>query len=48
MPKLLIRFGDALPVKPTLGYMYRAEKMAVALMPGAISKAIDEALKTDK
>lgn len=48
MPKLLIRFGDALPVKPTLGYMDRAEKMAVALMPGAISKAIDEALKTAK
>ena len=46
MPKLLIRFGDALPVKPTLGYMDRAEKMAAALMPGAISKAIDEALKT--
>ena len=48
MPKLLIRFGDALPVKPTLGYMDRAEKMAAALMPGAISKAIDEALKTAK
>lgn len=48
MPKLLIRFGDALPVKPTLGYMDRAEKMAAAQMPGAISKAIDEALKTAK
>lgn len=48
MPKLLIRFGDALPVKPTLGYMDRAEKMAAALMPGAISKAIDEALRTAK
>lgn len=48
MPKLLIRFGDALPVKSTLGYMDRAEKMAAALMPGAISKAIDEALKTAK
>jgi len=48
MPKLLIRFGDALPVKPTLGYMDRAEKMAVALMQGAISKAIDEALKSAK
>ena len=48
MPKLLIRFGDALPVKPTLGYMDRAEKMAAALMPGALSKAIDEALKTAK
>lgn len=48
MPKLLIRFGDALPVKPTLGYMDRAEKMAANLMPGAISKAISEALKTAK
>lgn len=48
MPKLLIRFGDALPVKPTLGYMDRAEKMATALMPDAISKAIDDALKTAK
>ena len=48
MPKPLIRFGDALPVKPTLGYMDRAEKMAAALMPGAISKAIDEAFKTAK
>lgn len=48
MPKLLIRFGDALPVKPTLGYMERAEKMAAGLMPGALSKAINEALKTAK
>jgi hypothetical protein len=46
MPKLLIRFGDALPVKPTLGYMDRAEKMAAGLMPGALSKAIGEALRT--
>ncbi len=46
MPKLLIRFGDALPVKPTLGYMDRAEKMAAGLIPGALSKAIDEALRT--
>ena len=48
MPKLLIRFGDALPAKPTLGYMDRAEKMAAGLMPGALSKAIGEALKTAK
>lgn len=47
-PKLLIRFGDALPVKPTLGYMGRAEKMAAALMPGALSTAIYIALKTVK
>lgn len=47
-PKLLIRFGDALPVKPTLGYMDRAEKMATALMPAALSAAIDQALKSAK
>lgn len=47
-PKLLIRFGDALPVKPTLGYMDRAEKMATALMPAALSKAIAEAMRTAK
>src|SRR5476649_1919654 len=48
MPKLLIRFGDALPVKPTLGYMDRAEMMATALMPVALSAAIDQALKSAK
>jgi len=48
MPKLLIRFGDALPVKPTLGYMDRAEKMAAVLMPAALSNAIDQALRTAK
>jgi len=47
-PKLLIRFGDALPVKPTLGYMDRAEMMATALMPVALSAAIDQALKSAK
>ena len=47
-PKLLIQFGDALPVKPTLGYFDRAEKMAVALMPAALSNAIVQALKTAK
>lgn len=45
-PKLLIRFGDALPVSPVLGYFDRADKMATALMPGALSKAISEALST--
>jgi hypothetical protein len=45
-PKLLIRFGDALPVTPVLGYMDRAEKMAAALMPAALSKAINEALNS--
>lgn len=47
-PKLLIRFGDALPVSPVLGYMDRANKMAEALLPGALSQAIAEALRTAK
>lgn len=45
-PKLLIRFGDALPVTPTLGYMDRANTMAQALMPAALSRAINEAIST--
>jgi len=47
-PKLLIQFGNALPVKPVLGYIDRAEKMARALMPAALSTAISQALKTAK
>ncbi|WP_256852793.1 hypothetical protein [Pantoea sp. Fr+CA_20] len=47
-PKLLIQFGNALPVKPVLGYMERAEKMAGALMPAALSAAISLALRTAK
>ncbi|MBS9442484.1 hypothetical protein [Photorhabdus heterorhabditis] len=47
-PKLLIRFGDALPVAPILGYQERAMKMADALMPQAMSQALDEAIKTAK
>ncbi|MCC8466671.1 hypothetical protein [Photorhabdus bodei] len=47
-PKLLIRFGDALPVTPILGYQERARKMADALMPQAMSQALDEAIKTAK
>ncbi|WP_445494036.1 hypothetical protein [Photorhabdus sp. SF281] len=47
-PKLLIRFGDALPVAPVLGYQERAMKMADALMPQAMSQALDEAIKTAK
>jgi len=43
-PKLLIRFGDALPVSPVLGYMDRAEAMATNLMPGEMSQAINAAL----
>jgi hypothetical protein len=45
-PKLLIRFGNALAVSPSLGYMDRAEKMAAALMPAALSRAISEALSS--
>ena len=47
-PKLLIRFGDALPVSPVLGYMDRSRAMAEALMPGALSRAIADAIRTAK
>ncbi|MFC0140624.1 hypothetical protein ACFFJN_11350 [Erwinia mallotivora] len=47
-PKLLIRFGDALPVQPVLGYMERANTMAKALLPAELQKALAEALKTAK
>ncbi|MDC9607418.1 hypothetical protein [Xenorhabdus griffiniae] len=47
-PKLLIRFGDALPVEPVLGYQERAQQMAQALMPRAISRALSEAIRTAK
>lgn len=47
-PKLLIRFGNALPVSPMLGYMDRANAMATALMPSALSKAIAESISTAK
>lgn len=46
MPKLLIQFGDALPVKPVLGYQNRAMKMAQALLPQEIKHAIAEAMRT--
>ncbi|ENN8377964.1 hypothetical protein AB7281_18785 [Providencia rettgeri] len=46
MPKLLIQFGDALPVKPVLGYQDRAMKMAQALLPQEIKRAIAEAMRT--
>ncbi|CAA2930928.1 hypothetical protein ARSQ2_02068 [Arsenophonus endosymbiont of Bemisia tabaci Q2] len=48
MHKLLIRFGDALPVEPVLGYQDRAQKMAQALLPQEISRAFDEAMRTGK
>lgn len=47
-PKLLIQFGDALPVKPTLGYFDRAQAMANALMPTELSRAMAEAMRTAK
>lgn len=47
-PKLLIRFGDALPVQPVLGYMARANTMAKALLPQEINKALAEAMRTAK
>lgn len=46
MPKLLIRFGDALPVEPMLGYQDRAMKMTQALLPQEINWAIAEAIRT--
>jgi hypothetical protein len=47
-PKLLIRFGDALPVKPVLGYMKRAETMAPNLMQKELSQAISAAMASAK
>ena len=47
-PKLLIRFGDALPVTPVLGYMDRSHTMANALLPSALNQAIAEAIRTAK
>lgn len=47
-PKLLVRFGDALPVTPTLDYMNRSRSMAAGLMSGALSRAIEEAIRTAK
>lgn len=46
MPKLLIRFGDALPVEPVLGYQDRAMKMTQSLLPQEINWAIAEAIRT--
>ncbi|HCB0374661.1 TPA: hypothetical protein MYM55_002143 [Klebsiella pneumoniae] len=47
-PKQLVRFGDALPVTPTLDYMNRSRSLAAGLMPGALSRAIEEAIRTAK
>lgn len=46
IPKLLIQFGNALPVKPVLGYQDRAQQMAQALLPQEISRALEEAIRT--
>lgn len=43
-PKLLVRFGDALPVKPVLGYMDRAQAMAANLMQTELSRAMAAAM----
>ncbi|HBV2091144.1 hypothetical protein RZP29_12855 [Klebsiella quasipneumoniae subsp. similipneumoniae] len=47
-PKLLIGFGDALPVQAELGYISRAEMMAKNILPKELSKAIANALRTAK
>ncbi|MGL4858780.1 MAG: hypothetical protein ACRC5A_03400 [Enterobacteriaceae bacterium] len=47
-PKLLIQFGDALPVQPILGYQDRAKRMAAELLPVEMEKALDEAIRTAK
>lgn len=45
VPKLLIRFGDALPVEPVLGYQDRAMKMTQALLQQEINWAIEKAIR---
>ncbi|PWC12962.1 hypothetical protein [Brenneria corticis] len=47
-PKLLIGFGDALPVSPVFGYQERAIQMAKALLPAEMEKAFAEAMRTAK
>ncbi|MBI6191823.1 hypothetical protein [Providencia rettgeri] len=47
-PKLLIRFGDELPVQPVLGYQDRAQRMAQTLLPLEISRALEEAMRSAK
>jgi len=43
-PKLLIRFGDALPVHPVLGYRERSETMAANLIKTELNRAIAAAM----
>ncbi|WP_410015821.1 hypothetical protein [Sodalis sp. C49] len=47
-PRLLIRFGNALPVHEHLDYINTAQAMAAQLMPSELSKALDGAMKTAK
>lgn len=47
-PKLLIRFGDALDVKPVLGYMDRAGAMVTNLLPVELDRAVGAALASMK
>ncbi|EML7933194.1 hypothetical protein V9948_003656 [Providencia rettgeri] len=47
-PKLFIRFGDALPVQPVLRYQDRAQRMAQALLPQEISRALEEVIRMAK
>ncbi|MCG9537359.1 hypothetical protein [Providencia huaxiensis] len=47
-PKLLIRFGDALSVQPVLGYQDRSQRMALALLPEEINRALGEAMRSAK
>lgn len=47
-PKLILRFGDTLPVTPVLGYQVLAHDMASRLMKTELSVALEQALKTAK
>lgn len=46
--KLLVRFGDAQEASPTLGYFDLANQMAADLLPGEMSAALAEAMRTAK
>ncbi len=47
-PKLLGKFEGPLPVHQHLDYFKTAQALAAQLMPGEMSKALDEAMKTAK
>lgn len=46
--KLVVRFGDAQEALPTLGYFDLANQMAADLLPGEMSAALAEAMRTAK